>query len=517
METQATDNAPGHVFVVNGSLEHLRCDAVIVPTDLAFRVEPSFWPVFDNRLPADVRPDDWTRARSGEARGYPGVWFLDVARSSVAELTFALDALLVEIADGAGRVDRDNADPEGARARRLVALPTLGVRNGGFRRERGKLINALLESAEAIARSRGVDVALVARGRASFSAFQAARRRRAKDRLDPVALEGSRQRRLGKFIREGRVALFVGAGVSMSAGLPSWATLISSLAEKAGLAGLGTLSALDQAELLSTRLPGGLGPAVAEVLAASNPTGRHGVAHALLAGFRCREVVTTNFDLLLEQAMEEAEGRAPTTLIPSSDVRSDRPWLLKLHGDVNQPKSIVLSRADFVRFAGTSAARGAVLQELMLTRHLLVVGASLTDDNFLRLAHQVMALRGEAEVESLIGTVLTLVPEPARAMLFSREFEFVAVDPGPKRDKQAARALEIELDHIGMYACSDASYLLDADFDALLNRYEQSLAQEARQLVERLDTLDDRRHVDAWRLLREELSRFGAPPAPGSH
>jgi hypothetical protein len=103
-----------------------------------------------------------------------------------------------------------------------------------------------------------------------------------------------------------------------------------------------------------------------------------------------------------------------------------------------------------------------------------------------------------------------LVPEPARALLFSREFEFVAVDSGPERDQQAARALEIELDNIGMYACSNASYLLDPDFDDLLNSYEQSVAEQARELFKRLDTVDDRRHVDGWRLLRDALGQFGA-------
>lgn len=494
---------PGHVFVVNGSVEHLRAEAVVVPTDRAFTVETSWQATFPGSSPAEVRPVDWQTTRAGQAQRHPGVWFLDVARPTVHEVIAALDALLADIADHLSRHRTDS------RARPLIAVPTLGVRHGGFAHERGTLIHALLDSGEAAAHAHGVDIVFVARSRSAFSAFQAVRRTRARNRKDPAAAEGSRQRLLGRYVRENRVALFVGAGVSMSAGLPSWQDLIKDLAAQVGVTGIETLAPLDQAQLLSARSGGGLGTAVADLLRAANPTGRHGVSHALLAGLRCREVVTTNFDLLLEQAVSDVHHARPAVIVPSDDIRPDRPWLLKLHGDVNDPNGIVLTRGDFVRFAGSSAARGAVLQELMLTRHLLVVGASLTDDNVLRLAHEVMQLR-EHRVTTPIGTVLTLTPDPVRAALFEGEFTFVAVDDGSATDPEAARVLEVELDHIAMYACSDASYLVDRDYDDLLNRAEQRLAQQVRELALQLDALDDRRHLDSWRLLRRSLEEFGA-------
>lgn len=501
--TPVTRRPPGHVFVVNGAVEHLGAEAVVVPTDRAFTVEASWHATFPGSSPAEVRPVDWQTTGAGQARGHPGVWFLDVARPTIAELAAALDALLEDIAD---HLDRNRTD---RRARPLIAVPTLGVRHGGFAHERGALIGALLDSGEAAAHAHGVDVVFVARSRSAFSAFQAARRARARARRDPAAAEGSRQRLLGKYAREGRVALLVGAGVSMSAGLPSWKELIESLAEQVGVTGIDTLPPLDQAQLLSARYDRKLGSAVADLLAAANPTGRHGVSHALLAGLRCHEVVTTNFDLLLEQAVGDVHHSEPVVVLPSDDVGPDRPWLLKLHGDVNDPAGIVLTRGDFVRFAGSSAARGAVLQELMLTRHLLVVGASLTDDNVLRLAHEVMQLR-EGRVDTPIGTVLTLRPEPVRAALLKREFSFVAVDDAAATEPEAARALEIELDHIAMYACGDAAYLADPDYDDLLNGFERRLAEQVRDLALQLDALDERRHVDSWRLLRESLADFGA-------
>jgi len=183
-----------------------------------------------------------------------------------------------------------------------------------------------------------------------------------------------------------------------------------------------------------------------------------------------------------------------------------------MHGDVSESGSIVLTRAQFVRYAGSSSARGAVLQELMLTRHLLVVGTSLNDDNVLRLVHEVKALRATSGVKSRIGTVLTLRPDEVLAELYDKEFEFVAVAPASASNAEAARALEIELDQIAMYGCGDASYLLDPSYTGMLNGREREVAEQARALADAVAAIDHWRSVDAWRLLGETLAAFGAAP-----
>jgi hypothetical protein len=52
-------------------------------------------------------------------------------------------------------------------------------------------------------------------------------------------------------------------------------------------------------------------------------------------------------------------------------------WLLKLHGTVERPESIVLSREDYLHWEEQGSAFGAVVQALLLTRHLLFVGYGL--------------------------------------------------------------------------------------------------------------------------------------------
>ncbi|WP_418605992.1 hypothetical protein [Georgenia sp. SUBG003] len=72
----------------------------------------------------------------------------------------------------------------------------------------------------------------------------------------------------------------------------------------------------------------------------------------------------------------------------------------------------------------------------MLTRHLLVVGASMTDDNFLRLAHEVTAFRerdpphGDDDGAPPIGTVVTLSPKPAQERLWEGRFRYLTMSDG---------------------------------------------------------------------------------------
>lgn len=78
-------------------------------------------------------------------------------------------------------------------------------------------------------------------------------------------------------------------------------------------------------------------------------------------------------------------GRPVTSVMPWRDATPGHPWILKMLGDVARPDSIVLTRRHFVRCDAATRPAGSMLQALLLTRHLLFVGASLNDDNVSRL------------------------------------------------------------------------------------------------------------------------------------
>jgi len=105
--------------------------------------------------------------------------------------------------------------------------------------------------------------------------------------------------------------------------------------------------------------------------------------HRALARVAPTIVMTTNYDDLYETAMQEA-GKDCKRIVQSSDLVGlplNRPRMLKLHGDKEQPHEIELTGSDYMawrkRAAGLQAEVVAALQ-----KHVCVfVGYSVRDEN----------------------------------------------------------------------------------------------------------------------------------------
>jgi len=510
--------AQGHVFIVKGAIGKLVADAALVSTDADFTVEPYWHDVVTPTGPfrADEhRPPAWSEQGWGRDAAGGQVWFLDVT----AEPTGGLNAF--------GRLRLLLADIAGAQIRRqvrgrdlpLVVLPVIGTKGGGFSRERGSVIEQLLRACQDFVAEHPVDVAIVAQNPASFAALQNRRRENARVYFEGVDLD--RAERIGRSAQDGSLALFIGAGTSIPAGAPSWEKLLEVLGNEAELSGevrsrLPELSPLDQAELLHARLQDRLGSTIQRLVQDLKPA----LSHVLLANLGCQGAVTTNYDRLYEEAVASS-GESAATVLPHEIPRAGNRWLLKMHGDVDAPSTIVLTRGQFVGFAGASGPAGAVLQSLLLTKHLLVVGTSMKDDNFLRLIHEVAAYRkrsnesvkqttGPAPAEpDKFGTILSLTNDPARRELQAPYFHWLSM-PGDTLP-ESARQLEIFLDALAMYSSRDNSWLLDERFAHLLDAHQEELADRARLLGR--DIRQRAGSASAWRALAADLDAFGAGSA----
>ena len=520
----------GHLFVVNSRVEHLGWDAAVVPTDGDFDVVPYWAPVLGTRDFGSLRPHGWGRGSAAPSRGGRGVWFLDVAMTDI-------DALAAQLRLVLDRIAAQGIVPKDGRALPLVVMPVLGSGAGGFNHVRGELLVALLDAGKERAETLGIDVAIVAANASAYAALQSLRSVDRATGLDAKQLRHAKA--LGAKAASGDLALFLGAGVSMAAGLPSWSRLLRLLTPAdLDVDGLG---ALDHAELLRRHFDereAGPGPVPqrrrllgAEVVKRIAGARRPSLAHALLAGLRCREIVTTNYDDLFERAVAavvdpQAARARPAfstviSVLPWVRPRPDLPWILKMHGDVRRPESIVLSRRDFVLYDSTWRPVGSVVQSLMLSRHLLVVGASLTDDNLLRLAHEVMAFRtANVDKPEPIGTVLTLEPKRAAEQLWKNELVHIPVrnraisaEPDSAREsdtRAAVRALTVFLDAVAVFAATDASYLADDRYEGMLSPEEKDAAETARALFVAAQGLATGQRGSHWQALADSLQAFGA-------
>lgn len=522
----------GHVFVVSGKIGDLVADAAIIPTDGPFTVEPHWHRVIAGRMDrpasasqafrfsaADHKPTDWSETGWGRSRQNGAIWFLDVYDPGISTARFdRLRSVLRDISRSAiERVVRGRPYP-------LVVVPMIGTEGGGRDDQRGDVLRNLLRACDDFDDTLGdarkpIDIAIVVTNAATYGALQYERRRMSGESLfAPLDEEHLKEaNRLGNRARNDTLGLFIGAGASMPAGAPSWTELLQQLAAETHLGTaviekFSQLGPLDQAQLLSDTLgESELTAKIKSAIADRAPT----IGHALVAGLDSREAITTNYDDLYEKAVQ-ARGGSSVVVLPGKRPRGDHQWLLKLHGDLNRPASIVLTRHRFVTFPAVSAPSGAILQTIMLTKHLLIVGASMNDDNVLRLIHEVVEYRHLNEDESDgvrdrdqdgLGTILDVSGDEARAALHGRYFTWLEM---PGNDVPArARNLEVFLDAVGMYASDNQSWLLDHRFANPAAEAEQRLAINARQLFEDIETAG-LASDPSWGALHRYLRSMGA-------
>jgi hypothetical protein len=515
---------PGHLFVVLGDLTTLSCDGLLVPCGPDASVSEWWRSVFRVEQPATSA---WEPLPPGAAlRESP----TGPRRFELVDTVTAGDdagAMLVAIRHGLSALADQLSDPRAGRVVPLVGMPVPGTGRGNFHHRRGAVVKGLVPVLQEAAHELGVDIALVTKDRRDYAAVQAAR----DSTLDLTQDEKAEADRLGILAGRGELSVFVGAGASIPLGLPGWHALVNTLMREAGLGGLpsdvddSTLKA--GAELASKVL----GERMADVLHRELDVEHHALSHALLADLRVRQTVTTNFDTALELAMAPVLGD-DLRVMTRQWARSCSPWLLKLHGSVDQPEGIVLTHTQYQRHETQGRPLYGLVQGLLMTSHLLFVGFSLTDSAYLRLADEVDAIyRTAAAPGDTVATALGLESLADETKALDDAFHHVAFRSGGRSLRAAARTLEIFLDRVAWRATRTAGaaheYLLD---DRYLDLVEED-TKTLRASMESLVTTADLATCDVARSVREVLGQFGAesaarggadadgrrPPAPVTH
>lgn len=439
---------PGHVFVIHSQLQDVTCDAALIPTDTRFSVRKRWWrDVVGLREEPEI-PDDWQRSGCAQDPVNGRFWYVDVTddgnRASADILRRRLPEVVRKVAE------RLESQPVRGRAQHLITMPLLGSGGGGLDPDEAVLQMRVLAK---IAKEREVDIAIVVPSRTRFEALQ--RERAQRDAFEPTPHDAD-ARRLGGLVQHRALSLMIGAGVSMGAGLPSWKELLKALKERMAAdadvvqsEGFEQLPPLDQAELLERLMNRRFADGVAEAVSVKegNKEFRPALGHFLLAGLRCPQVATTNYDLLYEKAVRSQGDAQHVHALPYERPEPGNPWILKLHGDVDHKDDLVLSRSSFVEYDAQRAATGAVFQAMLMISHVLFVGLSFTDDNVLRLTHEVTASR--ADERTAIGTALDLGPNPVKEALWDGVLKWIDVDvPAdlPARHHRWARSDESAAD-----------------------------------------------------------------------
>jgi SIR2-like domain len=499
----------GHLFVAHGDLTKLACDGLLIPCDSEGNVRRLWAPVLPPGLPVSTAHPDWV-VLPGRPNEF-GVISLDTVDDRRIWAFVTVDFRSPPSpADVAARtwaaVTHVSTELTAAQGREvpLLGMPLAGTGHAGLEHNRGGVIDYLLSRHRET--DLKADVALVLWDRRDFAAVQERRRGQGwGDLADDLRQHADR---LGSLAAKKQLSLFLGAGVSRPAGLPDWWQLLDELADEAGVPPASRETDPFDA---GVEIVEKLGERFHDEVAKRLDKRRHAIGHALLATLRADRMVTTNFDDCMELALK----------IPATDgfrvlarqlADGSLPWLLKLNGDVHQPDSIVLSAKQLLRHGSERAALEGVVQTLLLTSHLLFVGFSLTDTNFLKLADAVSKVRALAcgdEEGKPLGTAVALTTIDRDRAGYS-DLHMLAMDESsPAR---GARRLEIFLDRLVWSASVNgdlsSEYLLDDRYQTGLSAADVALRVAVLSMAHSAGA--EAKASSAWNHVRRLLADLGA-------
>jgi hypothetical protein len=257
----------GYVFTLLGDVTRITCDCWLGPagSGLDPRRLPGF-PEHVSEVTVGSRPD--AAGAVGRLHTYepwpvgvpkPFTAYLGRCRGETPLYVNQIERFIVSAAPEAHRIEparrvRKNKCP-------LLATVLLGTGFGGNYQKTGQMVIELLPVLYRLANEQKIDIAIVTIEEEVFALTQNIRRKFLADQdtgtplhqtisgvryLRPELL--SRIETLAQYAMKGELTLFLGAGVSMGAGMPNWTDLLSRVAARVGISGdlLKEFNSLDQ-------------------------------------------------------------------------------------------------------------------------------------------------------------------------------------------------------------------------------------------------------------------------------
>ena len=226
---------------------------------------------------------------------------------------------------------------------------------------------------------------------------------------------------LAEGVAAARVILFVGAGVSMSVGLPSWDDLIAHMCDDLGLCGEERNGSSSDFRALAEyyRIRKGDLVGLTKWMQESWRIDQERIAashiHRQIVSLSFPAIYTTNYDHNLEAAFDVA-GKLYRRVVTAGDLPVDDRHMtpiVKFHGDLSDPDSLVIAESDYFARFSFNAPIDPRLKADSFSHPILFIGYSMSDPNIRLLLHMLQRTWRDAGHEDTRPPCYVLLNKPS--------------------------------------------------------------------------------------------------------
>lgn len=175
-----------------------------------------------------------------------------------------------------------------------------------------------------------------------------------------------------------------------------------------------------------------------------------GQIHRDLLDLPWSDVLTTNYDSLLERAAKDARHPYDLVLTENDLAHARGPRIIKLHGSLRDGAGVVISEEDYRTYPQRQAAFVNTARQVFIENELCLLGFSGDDPNFLQWAGWVRdRLGGRARRIYLVGALD--LPPVKRRLLESRGVAIIDLAPAvaeERADRRHGVAVSLFLAHL---------------------------------------------------------------------
>ncbi|CDH26046.1 SIR2 family protein [Xenorhabdus bovienii] len=185
-----------------------------------------------------------------------------------------------------------------------------------------------------------------------------------------------------KELNENNTAIFAGAGLSVPAGYVNWKRLLTPLAEELGIDIEREHDLVSLAQYHNNA--NGRGKLNQQLMDEIGVSREPTINHNILARLPISTYWTTNYDKLIEKALEQA-GKIPDVKYTTNQLAITKKKrdavVYKMHGDIDHPDKAVITKDDYERYQMSFGPFINALSGDLISKTFLFLGFSFTDPN----------------------------------------------------------------------------------------------------------------------------------------